>query len=404
MDGEKSAARELAPAWAAPLAHVSSGAQLVATAIPTLSPGMLRGRRRRSAAPFPLDDPGLRTFFFARNGIYALARLWSLSGKEVLFPSYFHGVELEALLAAGVVPRFYPVHGRMEVNPAEVIERIGPETRAVYLIHYAGFPGPVEELAAACRERGILLLEDCALSLLSCLGDRPLGSFGDASIFCFYKTLPTPDGGAVLLRRGGPIGLPEGLPPSPASTLAPMVGSLLQRAEVRGGAPARLVRGAIRAFGKAASRSLALERVATGTQHFDRAHLGLAMSAVTRRIIDAQPFAAIVEKRRRNFFHLLGRLRSQAAPVFGELPPSVCPLFFPLQVRDKRAVMARLHRRGVEAIDFWGVAHPSVSAGAFPESEQLRRTVLEIPCHQDLEPGDVERVADAVVEALREAE
>lgn len=403
MDGEKAAARTIGAARAAAPSRGTTDGRLIATAIPTLSPAMLRARRRRIAAPFPLDDPGLGTFYFARNGIYALARLWSLAGKEVLFPSYFHGVELEALLAAGVIPRFYPVHERMRVDPSEVIERIGPETRAVYLIHYAGFPGPVEELAAACREKGILLLEDCALALLSSLGDRPLGSFGDASIFCFYKTLPTPDGGAVLLRNGGPIGLPEGLPPSAASTLAPMIGSLLQRAEVRGGPPARALRAAIRGAARMATRSLPLDRVPTGTQHFDRAHLGLAMSRMSRRVIESQPFASIVERRRRNFFHLLGRLRSEATPVFGELPPGTCPLFFPIQVRDKRAVMARLHRRGVEAIDFWGVAHPSVPAGAFPETEHLRATVLEIPCHQDLEPRDVEQVADAVLEALREA-
>ncbi len=377
-------------------------AVLMAPAIPTLLPHMLVPRKRRAAAPFPFDDPATHWFYFARNGIYALARLWGLAGREVLFPAYFHGVELEALLEAGVRPKFFPVHERMRVDPAEVIERIGPDTRAVYLIHYAGFPGPVEAIAKACRERNVLLIEDCALSLLSCAGETPLGSTGDASIFCLYKTLPVPNGGAVVLRRGPPLGLPTGEPPPLASTLAPVASSLLQSLEIHGGTPGRLMRSAVRTLGNAMSRAARAERVATGTQHFDRSHVGLSMSGLSHVVAQAQDFAGIVERRRRNYFHLLGKLRGVSPPVFGELPPGVCPLFYPFQTRDKQAVLARLLARGIEAVDFWRVGHPAVPPGTFPEVDRMRQTILEIPCHQDLSPGAIDRIANAVIEVMEE--
>lgn len=373
--------------------------RLVAAALPTVRPGMLVRRRRRVAAPYPLDEPGTRYFYFARNGIYALARLWSLSGKEVLFPAYFHGVELEALLEAGVRPRFYPVGERMQVDPDEVIRRIGPETAAVYLIHYLGFPGPAEELAKACNERKVYLIEDCALALLSKKGERPLGSFGDAGIFCLYKTLPTPNGGAVVLR-GGPLGLPEGLRPPFASTIAPIASSLLQGLELRAGVAGQLLRRVARGLGRSASDSMGAERIPTGTQHFDRTHLGLAMSELSRVVIEAQDFDEIVERRRRNFFHLLGRLRGLAPPIFGELPPGVCPLFYPLQVKDKQRVLDGLRAEGIEAIDFWGVSHPSIAPGKFPEVDTLRSSIVEIPCHQDLDPTTIDRMAAIVVGVL----
>lgn len=376
-------------------------AGLVASALPTLRPRMVWPRTRRGAVPFPFDDPGVRYFYFARNGIYALARLWNLAGKEVLFPAYFHGVELEALLEAGVRPRFYPVRERMRVDPAEVESRIGPETRAIYLIHYVGFPGPVEELRELCDRRGLLLVEDCALALLSCLGDRPLGTFGDAAVFCLYKTLPTPNGGALVLREGGPLGLPEGEPPPLAATLSHAASSLLVGLELSGGAAGRTVRRAARGLGRAAARLSGAERVPTGTQHFDRARVGLGMSRLSRRVIEAQDFAAIVERRRRNYFHLLGRLRDLAPPVFGELPPGVCPLFFPFPVRDKQTVLRRLRARGVEAVDFWRVGHPAVPPGSFPEVDELRQTILELPCHQDLAPTAIDRMAAIVRETVR---
>src|SRR5207245_6549749 len=68
----------------------------------------------------------------------------------------------------------------------------------LYLIHYVGFPGPVQELSVACRARRLLLIEDCAQALLSNCAERPLGSFGDVAIFSIRKTLPVPDGGALV--------------------------------------------------------------------------------------------------------------------------------------------------------------------------------------------------------------
>ena len=40
-----------------------------------------------------------------------------------------------------------------------------------------------------------------ALSLLSEVGGRPLGAFGDYAVFCLYKTLPVPNG-ALLVANG----------------------------------------------------------------------------------------------------------------------------------------------------------------------------------------------------------
>ena len=77
----------------------------------------------------------------------------------------------------------------------EIRDMITDQTKAIYLIHYLGFPGPVEELLELCKERNIYLIEDCALSLFSCVSDKPLGSYGHASIFSLYKSLP------VTIRR-----------------------------------------------------------------------------------------------------------------------------------------------------------------------------------------------------------
>ena len=47
--------------------------------------------------------------------------------------------------------------------------------RVLFVIHYFGWPQPVKELLALCEAQGMVLVEDCALSLLSETLGRPLG-------------------------------------------------------------------------------------------------------------------------------------------------------------------------------------------------------------------------------------
>jgi len=365
---------------------------------------MLFPRPRRVHLPFPFNNPTAQYFYLARNGIYALARLWTLTGQEILFPAYFHGVELEALLAADVRLRFYPVRERMRVDVDDVVARITPETRAIYLIHYLGFPAPVEELAVICRNRDLLLVEDCALALLSRLGEKPLGTFGDAAVFCLYKTLPVPNGGVLVLRSDDPARMARGTPPSLASTLALAASSLDRHFQLRGNRRLRLLLKGMRAFGKSLSRASGAERVEIGSQHFDSTHAELAMSRLVHLVVGAQDFSSIFERRRRNFLHLLDRLRDVAPPVFEGLPMGVCPLSYPIQVPNKQSVVEQLVKRGVEAVNFWFPDHPAGPKEVFTDVAKLRHTVLELPCHQDLTPQEIDRVADHVCDVLREVD
>jgi len=374
--------------------------RLFVPAVPTLWPEMI-ARRRNVAGFMPFSSPTLRYFYFARNAIWLSVKMLGLEGKEILVPSYHHGVEIEALVDAGAVPRFYRVGSGWDVDVEDVRRRIGPRTGALYLTHYAGFPGPWAAMRRLADRNHLVLMEDCALSLLSCDGTVPLGITGDVAFFCLYKTLPVPNGGAMVINGDKPYSVPEPPPPPKGSTLTHLASSLLQNLELRGGAAGRAVRATFRGLSR---RSNAVERigvVATGTQHFDRAHVDLGMSPLTRRIVEAQDLPAIVEKRRRNYFLLLGKLREVAPPLLPQLPAGVCPLFYPLCVKDKDAVLSSLWAAGIDCIDFWRHSHPACDPAEFPEAAGLRRTVIEIPCHQDLSPELLSEMAGRIRAAVR---
>ncbi len=371
----------------------------VVTALPTLDPRMLAPRLGGAAAPFPLGAGEVRRYYFARNGVYSGARMLGLSGREVLVPAYHHGVEVEALEAAGAIPRFVRVDARMRLD-LEALERsIGPRTGAVYVIHYLGFPQPMADITGLAARHGLPVIEDCALSLLSRDGGVPLGSRGDLGVFCLYKTLPVPNGGMLSLNR--PLDVPAARRRAPlASTLSHAAGSMLAYTALRFGAAGEVVRETVRQTGRTVRSVTGVHALSTGTTHFDPSTADVGMSGLTRLILRNLDYEAIVEARRRNWFFLFSRLRDAAPPVQVELPPGACPLFYPLLCKDKDAVGARLAADGIETVDFWREGHPACDPGAFPEVAALRRQVLEIPLHQDLSAEDMAYVAAAVREAL----
>lgn len=373
-----------------------------ATLFPTLWPTMLWRRRALPGWPFPLDHPQARFVYLARYGIYQAATALSLGGREVLFPAFFHCVELDALLAAGVRPRFFPVGDGLQVDVDAIADRIGPSTAAVYLIHYGGFPGPVEAVATLCRERGIALIEDCAHALLSLAGERPLGSFGDAAVFSLPKVLPVPNGGVVLLRGGLGHQNRTGRRP-PLRAVGPRtVSSVLQNLEMRGIAGSAAVRRVALGLGKAAFARAGVDHMPTGTPEFEPSYAEFGMSPASWRVLRGQDFATIAAARRRNYRRLHDRLGDMLPPIVAALPLGVSPLFYPFRVERRDALLARLAAYGVKAGEFWPEWHPAVPRDEFPEVDRLRRTALWLPCHQDLTIASVDRLADAVRRAALE--
>jgi dTDP-4-amino-4,6-dideoxygalactose transaminase len=364
---------------------------LFVPAFTTLSPGMLL-RRPRRRPPHPFSSSSVRYFYFARNALWRLVKILRLEGREVLLPAYHHGVEVEALLDAGARVSFYRIGRRMEVDLDDVERRIGPATRALHLTHFAGFPGPAREMKEMARRRGLYLIEDCAHALLTLDAGEPLGRTGDAAIFCLYKGLPVPNGGALVINNAELPNVPEPRPAPLASTFSLMASSLLRRLALRGGRPGRAARRLALRLGKGTLRASGVSPVLTGSEHFSRDHLDLGMSSVSLRIALSQDFDRIRAAQRRNYLCLLEGLRDVSEPLFPRLAPGVAPFFYPLVVGDNRLAARRLNAMGIEAVDFWRGSHPLCDLSEFPEVAHLRRSILEIPCHQDIPLSILRRV------------
>ena len=372
-------------------------------AFPTIGPEMLLQRRPLEGRHYPLGAPGAHYFYFARNAIWHTVKMLGLDRGEVLVPSYHHGVEVEALMDAGVQVKFYRIGEKFEVDLWDVERKISPKTTALYLTHFVGFPGPVREMKKLAEKHELPLIEDCALSLFSRDGGFPLGITGDVAIFCLYKVLPVPNGGALVFNGSEPRDMPELQPPPASTTLSLIFSSLLRNMALRGGKTGRVLRQLALGLGKSTMRATKIEPVLPGSQHFNRHNVNLGVSWMTRRLLLTQNVLNIAEKRRRNYLFLLDRLRDLSPPLFESLPSGNVPLFYPLLVENNQATMEKLLARGIEAVDFWRDFHPACDAREFPETAKLRTSIVEIPCHQDLTLETMAKMVHVVREVLKTA-
>jgi dTDP-4-amino-4,6-dideoxygalactose transaminase len=350
---------------------------------------------RRAAACFPFDAPRLG-FYRARNAIYYLFK--ALGGLKprlvVLVPDYNSGNEVLALQAAGATLHFYRI-GRDLQPDVEQIEALclKHDSDVLYVIHYLGWPQPLEPLAALCRRRRMLLVEDCALSLLSAPGGRSLGAGGDFSVFCLYKTLPVPNG-ALLVQNTMPLDALDRLRFRQAGTVSVLgrVAELMaQRARARLNGVGAVLQTAKRAVGRAAT-AIDVHRTTVGDIGFTLADADLGMSGATGRLLRRFDFSRIHQARAANFHALAQAAKGYITPLQPALPDGACPLFLPIVVADKTAAARALRAQGVQALEFWNHgAGGMVDGGA--DARYLRTHVLALPVHQDLSRRHVEHMA-----------
>ncbi|MBP7051870.1 MAG: DegT/DnrJ/EryC1/StrS aminotransferase family protein [Phycisphaerae bacterium] len=365
-----------------------------------------------------LDGAEAIAFYQGKVALWFLCELWQLQpGDEVLMPAYNCGSEVDPFHAYGTRVVFYRVDERARIDGEDLKSRCTSRTRIVYITHYFGWPQSVASVCRWCREKGIRVVEDCALSLFSVGGEGPLGTLADASLFSFRKTLPVPDGAALVLRDGsGPSSRHDLRKPPLRVTLRnlrPFVKSSLLDVVSRVGAYSYLRRRRMDSFDPpAADKSDRPERPdMPPNYYFDRRMRNWTMSSQAAGVLSRTEPASVVERRRRNYHCLLQRIRGmglQMNPLFDTLPEGVCPLGVVLLTSHRSTIVRTLHACGIAAFAWWQGYHRDFDWSRFPEAGNLKDNALFLPISQTMDErhmayiGDCLRMAGSVMEADQE--
>ncbi|HWR83258.1 MAG TPA: DegT/DnrJ/EryC1/StrS family aminotransferase, partial [Candidatus Deferrimicrobium sp.] len=321
-------------------------------AFPTVSPmRLLAPGGRKLKRWFPFAEKNGQLTFLGRTAIYhGLQTLDLARGSTVLVPAYHEGVEIDTLLASGYHLRYFRVSKNLGVDLADVTKRLDSSMSALYVIHYFGFPQPIDDIRAFCDRHGLKMIEDCALALFSRDRATWLGSVGDMAIFSVHKTLPVANLGFLLTRTATPL---HHLRPVPVTTTFVQTVDVLRRS-VRATPMAPVERAAM-AMRRLLTRTTSLDVVQDvnpeeGQWASRMAEIGV--SRWSRYMLHGTDPEKIISRRRRNYRHLATRLNDRLQLPFPSLPDGVCPLFLPLLVENKLEVQRRLAERGVMCVSF----------------------------------------------------
>jgi perosamine synthetase len=159
----------------------------------------------RNAVRSHQGDSSVFSFGTGRSALAACLKAAEIgSGSEVLLSAYTCLAVPTAVVAVGAKPVYLDINSEtLNVDADCTIAALSPHVRAVVVQHTLGKVAPIEAIMKEAKQRGILVIEDCALALGSSINGRKVGTFGDAAIFSMElsKTISCGWGGILVVNN-----------------------------------------------------------------------------------------------------------------------------------------------------------------------------------------------------------
>jgi dTDP-4-amino-4,6-dideoxygalactose transaminase len=125
------------------------------------------------------------------------------SGDEVICPSFTFVSTINAFVLRGARPVFIDVRpDTLNMDESELERLIGPRTKAVIPVHYAGVGCDMDTIMSTARRYDVAVVEDNAHGLFGTFRGKYLGTFGCMASQSFHETknFTCGEGGALLIN------------------------------------------------------------------------------------------------------------------------------------------------------------------------------------------------------------
>jgi dTDP-4-amino-4,6-dideoxygalactose transaminase len=305
--------------------------------------------------------------------VVALQALGVGPGDEVVTAAFSYLATASAIARTGATPVFADIDlATFNLDPADVVRRITPRTRAILAVHLFGRAADTRALGAIARDAKVALVEDAAQACGAELGGTRAGALGTIACFSFFPAKPfgaAGDGGAC-------------------TTQDPALAARMKQVRVTG-ATAKNV-----------------HDIPGGNYRLDPVQAAILRTKLPH-------LEARLARRRRNADALRAGLAGASdALVLPADDTAGRHVYAQFTVRHPRrdALSAALKSRGVGSEVYYPMPMPyqrvfaalGHRVGEFPAAERACREVLSIPVHSELTDAEVAQVIDAVRGALDE--
>lgn len=156
------------------------------------------------APSLPSDEkPDRFLFESARSALFhALTAMEVGHGAEVIVSAFTCDAVTYAVMRAGATVVYVDINDDLTMNSAAVLAAVTDKTRVVIVQNTFGRLGLGAAVIEEIKARGLIVVEDCALSIGSRIGGVPHGSFGDISTWSLEvsKSLTIGWGGVLTVN------------------------------------------------------------------------------------------------------------------------------------------------------------------------------------------------------------
>lgn len=386
---------------------------------PVLSIFSFFSNETRRHIPSVLDTGNAKFVTSGRAAIaLALQQMKIGKGDKVLVPAYHCASMVEPVIWVGATPVFYKVNPDTSVNLDDIRSKIDGSTKLLMATNYFGFPQKLAEIRRFCDDNNLYFLEDCAHSFLGEHGGKPLGSYGDYAIASAMKFFPIYEGGCLVSARHeinqvqlGSAGLGFEVKAALNTMEKGFSYGRMPVLKIFFALPIGLKNVIWRKVKKnSSSRSVSLGPGASdGGFSFEPKWLDKRSSYFSRILIRTVSMPRIVAKRRENYLILHKALSDLPGcrALFPDLPDGVAPYVYPIMADNLQTIFPILKRAGVPIIRFAEYLWDGVDSSVCANSIELSQRGMQLPCHQDLRPDElnwiIEKIKSVTISAGREA-
>jgi len=331
--------------------------------------------------------------------LLALEALKIGPGDKVLVPVYHCPTMVAPIVALGAEPVFYPIDDTGAPMLPWLQQHLCTDVRVILVAHFFGLPQPLDHIRKWCDQHSVRLIEDCAHALFGISGDRAVGQWGDLAIASLTKFLPVLDGGCLVnhLAQAAPPQLQAPNMKSQAKAAFDIIHTSVNFGRLAVLAPfiqgANWLRKLLKPQAKPLEPAPPVDAPSGEGFTIDVARSHMALTQASIWIARHAHRQRNVDGRRANY-----QLFAQAFagvpgmhPLLPHLPDQCAPYVFPLWVDQPDPGYAEL-RRVEYPVSRWDWLWPTVPSIENDQGKLWSHHVLQLACHQDLTPAELQRM------------
>lgn len=302
--------------------------------------------------------------------ILALKALQMGPGDEVITAPNSFVASASCICLVGAKPVFVDVREDMNIDPGKIEKAITPHTKAILPVHLTGRPAGMDAIMQIAKKHNLFVVEDAAQAVLAEYRGKRVGSFGNAGCFSLHplKTLSACGDGGVLVTDDEKI---------------------YEKAKLL--------------------RNLGLQTRENCVVWSSHSRLDTLQAALL--LVKLNYLESWTEKRRANaqfYIRALQNVSQIKLPTEKPFERSVYHTFI-IQAEKRDELKKFLEDHGIKTaihypkpIHFQSVAQElGYPKGSFPAAESQAEKILSLPIYPELTQGDLETVANAIIEFYR---